>query len=110
MEASSSRETNRLVLVVPLREGAYERALELLADGPPFDPESAALVRHDVYVTPREVVFVFESPAGTPIALPGEDASLWRAANAWRKVMAGPARKARTACSWQRDANRPDRV
>lgn len=110
VEARSSQEGNRLVLVVPLREGRYERALELLAVGPPFDPDSAALVRHDVYVTPREVVFVFESPPGTPIALRGEDSSLWRAANEWRKVMAGPARKARTAFSWQRDANRPDRV
>ena len=97
-------EANRLVVVLPLREGAYDRALELLADGPPFDLESAAVLRHEVHVTRREVVFVFETPPGTPVGLRGDDPSLWRAANAWRKVAAGPARKATTAFSWQREA------
>ncbi len=59
-------------------------------------------------MTRREVVFVFETPAGTPVGLRGEDPALWRAANEWRKVAAGPARKAMTAFSWERDARPAD--
>jgi hypothetical protein len=103
MEAG--KETSRLVLVVPLKEGMHNRARELLAEGPPFDLEAATLARHDVYVTRNEVVFVFESLEGAALKLPGEDLALWRAANEWRKLMAGRPRKAETAFSWQHSTN-----
>ena len=95
---------NQLVLVVPLKPGALTRARELVAQGPPFDPAEAALVRHDVYATESEIVFVFESAAGTPLRLSGEDPSLWRAAAEWRPLLAGRPRKAATLFSWERGA------
>ena len=52
---------SRAVVVLPLREGASERAAQLLRSGPPFDPEEVGLDRHHVFLTDEEAVFVFES-------------------------------------------------
>ena len=52
-----------LVVVAPLREGAQERARELLAEGPPFDPEETVFDRHEVFLGEREVVFLFAGRA-----------------------------------------------
>jgi hypothetical protein len=50
----------RLAVVVGLRPGAEARAAELIAGGPPFDPEQSGFVRHSIYVGAGNVVFVFE--------------------------------------------------
>jgi hypothetical protein len=94
---------SRLVIVVPLREDAYEEARRLLDAGPPFQLEQTRFDRHEVHLTQREVVFVFDAP-GEPAALrlPGEDPALWRVAAAWRKLIAGTPRKAETVFSWRR--------
>jgi hypothetical protein len=59
---------SRLVVIAPLRENARERAVQLLSEGPPFQLEETAFDRHQVYLTDREAVFVFEGPgrAGYP--------------------------------------------
>lgn len=94
---------SELVLVVPLREGAYEQALALLREGPPFELEETDWGRHRVYATNREIVFVFESRApDARLRLPAEDPSLWKVARKWQRVMAGGPRKAQTAFSWSR--------
>jgi hypothetical protein len=94
---------SRLVLVVPLKEGAYERARSLLAEGPPFELERTEFDRHEVFLTEREVVFVFESQGPTAtLRLPGEDLSLWKAAARWQQLMAEKPRKAETAYAWTR--------
>lgn len=94
---------SNLVVVVPLKEGAHERARALLAEGPPFDLERTGFDRHEVFLTDREVVFVFEAPGSSAtLKLPGEDPSLWRVAAAWQPLMAGRPRKAETAYSWAR--------
>ena len=94
---------SRLVIVVPLKDGAHESARALLAHGPPFELERTDFDRHEVYVTPREVVFLFESlaPSAT-LRLPGEDPSLWKVAAEWEKLLAEKPRKAETAYSWTR--------
>jgi hypothetical protein len=97
---------SRLVVIVPLKAGGYEKARALLADGPPFDLETTEFERHDVYLTEREVVFVFESPGSSAtLRLPGEDPSVWKAAAAWQQLMAEKPRKAETAYSWARPEN-----
>src|SRR5215218_10164635 len=97
---------SRLVVVVTLKDNAYEKARSLLAQGPPFDLEATELERHEVYLTEREVVFVFDSErAQATLRLAGEDLSLWKAAAAWRKLMAERNRKAETAYSWARPLN-----
>lgn len=94
---------SRLVLVVPLREGARQQALELVEKGPPFDVESTHLVRHEVFLTDKEVVFDFETVGGKPpIELQAERPVLHEAAQAWDDVMAGRPRKAVRVFSWER--------
>lgn len=97
---------NRLVVVVPLKDGSFEKARSLLAQGPPFELEATEFDRHHVYLTELEVVFVFESsePSAT-LRLSGEDPALWKVASSWTKVMAGRPRKAETAYSWERPQN-----
>jgi hypothetical protein len=93
----------RLVVVVPLKEGARARARALLDEGPPFDLESAALDRHDVFLTEREVVFVFDAAGeAATLELPADDPGLWKAAAAWRECLGGRPRKAEVAFSWER--------
>lgn len=88
---------NELVVVLPLREKAYEEALGLLREGSPFELEETGFSRHRVYATKSEIVVVFESP-GPPATsrLGTEDPSRWRLARSWRKLTAGPPRKAQT--------------
>ncbi len=94
----------RLVLVVPLTEGTAERARELLQEGPPFELGSTHMERHDVFLTEREAVFVFETAGDAPaLELRAGDPALHEAATAWREVMAGRPRKADVAFTWQRD-------
>jgi len=92
-----------LVVVLPLKEGARERALALLADGPPFALEQTQYSRHNVFLTAREVVFVFEAPgANAALQLPGEDPGLWKAADAWGELLAETPRVAQESFSWTR--------
>ena len=46
---------------MPLKEGAIERAPELVSQGPPFDPAETPLTRHELLLTPWEAIFVFEA-------------------------------------------------
>lgn len=93
---------SRLVVIAPLKQDARERALQLLAEGPPFELEQTRFERHQVYLTDREAIFVFEGPGPATLELPGEDPALWRAAEAWNDCLAGKPRVASTAFSWER--------
>jgi hypothetical protein len=93
----------RTVFVLPLEDGAHERARSLLAGGPPFDPEQTALDRHEVFVTPNEVVLVFESKLGVDALEPLlSDPALWLSVAAWRELLAGPPRLTEEAYAWER--------
>lgn len=94
---------SRLVVVVPLKDGARKRAEELLDLGPPFDIDKTHLKRHAVWLTEHEVIFDFETP-GTepPIELSAEDPTLHAASRAWHEAMAGAPRKAQQVFSWER--------
>jgi hypothetical protein len=95
----------RTAFVVPLAEGAFERARELLRAGPPFDPAETPLDRHEVFLTSHEVVFVFESRLGLGALEPLlAEADLWASAAAWRDLLAGPPRLAEDVYSWSRPA------
>ena len=92
---------NRLVVVAPLRPGAEARARELLNEGPPFDLEGSKFDSHEVFVTPQEVVFVFEGHQ--TLSLTAGDPGLLSAAEAWAECLDGRPRIARSAFSWERD-------
>jgi hypothetical protein len=93
----------RLVVVAPLRPGGADRARELLDAGPPFDLEGSRFDAHEVYVTPNEVVFVFDGgESAGALSLAAEDPAVWRAAKAWAECLDGRPRIAREAFSWKR--------
>lgn len=94
---------SRFVVVAPLRAGARAGALTLLADGPPFDPAGTSLERHDVFVTDREVVFLFEGPeARDAVQTLAGDPAVWRAGAKWSELLAGRPRIADDAFAWTR--------
>jgi hypothetical protein len=100
---------SRLVVVVPLRDGARKRAEELLEKGPPFDVTTTRLCRHEVFLTDSEVIFDFETPgAEPPLELRVEDPALHEVAEAWSEVMAGSPRKAMPAFAWAREPRHDD--
>ena len=52
----------RIVVIAKLKPDSHAAAEEILQAGPPYDPEDIGLVRHGVYLSGSEVVFVFEGP------------------------------------------------
>jgi hypothetical protein len=93
---------SRVIVVLPLKEGAHEGAAAVLEQGPPFDPEQVGLERHQVYLTEREAIFVFEADVADAVDRLVNDLSLWGAAAAWIDLVAGPPRIAQEAFSWVR--------
>jgi hypothetical protein len=93
----------RIAVVLPLLEEAADAVRELLADGPPFDPDALALDRHHVFLTQTEAVFVFESELGAAALEPLlAEPELWQQAAAWSAYLAGPPRIAEDVYSWSR--------
>jgi hypothetical protein len=94
--------TRRTALVVPIDPAHHDAVCELVADGPPFEPrEIPGLLRHEVFVSPHEAVFVFETDSGLEaLETLLEDPTLWRSAAAWRTHVAGPPRLATAGFSW----------
>jgi hypothetical protein len=92
-----------VILIVPLKQHAIERAQTLIAEGPPFDPEEKGLERHEVFLTDQEAVFLFEGPNAAEIVQRlARDPNTWRAAVKWRRLLAGAPRLAHSAYTWQR--------
>jgi hypothetical protein len=92
----------RATLVVPLKEGAGDRARELAGQGPPFDPAETALTRHQLLLTEQEAIFVFETQSEEGLKALLNQVDLWAAAVAWQELMAGPPRLAELAYAWER--------
>lgn len=84
-----------VAVIVPLKTGCRERARELVAQGPPFNPAALGLKEHQVYLRERDVIFVF---GGANVRAKVERAmrnpTLWHAGLAWRDCIAGRPRLA----------------
>jgi hypothetical protein len=91
-----------VTVVLPLANGGLERARELAAEGPPFDPEETALVRHQLLLTPSEAIFVFEVESEAALETLLGRLDLWPAAAKWREIVSGPPRLAEAAYAWER--------
>jgi hypothetical protein len=100
-EATASE---RVAVVLPLRRGKAERARELVAGGPPFDVDQAGLDRHHVFVTEREVIFIFEGVGARGILERIVRSSpVLRAAARWQECAGGAPRVADETYAWRRD-------
>jgi hypothetical protein len=95
---------SRFVVVASLKDGMRDRARALVAAGPPFDPTQTGLSSHEVHVSDREVVFVFEGPESrAAVERLAGDPAVWGAAADWRSILAGRPRIAEQVFGWSRD-------
>lgn len=91
----------RVAVVVPLSEGYCDVVRDFLAEGPPFDPEAVGLARHQVFLTEREAIFLFDSPDGAqPLLRILEEPDFWGAASAWQRCCDSEPRLGTEAYSW----------
>jgi hypothetical protein len=100
----------RVAVVVPLRQGARVEVEDLVAGGPPFDPDEAGLERHEVFLSDEEAVFVFGLVSSSALRELVRDSSVWLAAGAWDDYVAGPARIARPSYTWEVPPAEPENV
>jgi hypothetical protein len=101
----------RLAIVARLKEGSGPRAAELIAAGPPFDLAETGIVRHSVYLSAGEVVFVFE---GHEVEWIVDDLidepfhyELLRAFDMWRPIVDGSPLVAKERFAWEAQAGVP---
>jgi len=94
---------NRLMIIARLKEGSQEAAEELIRRGPPFEPGELGFERHSVYVSPHDVVFLFEAHAVDRVVDNIVDDSVLSTALApWSALVDGPPRLAHERYHWSR--------
>jgi hypothetical protein len=93
----------RLVVVLPLRQGAAGEARALLRQGPPVDPSRGGLERYAAFVSDREAILVLEGPGVTTgDQAPWEDVSAWREGSRWERCLRSGPRLAEVIHAWER--------
>jgi hypothetical protein len=93
---------DRVVVVAQLKRAARDQAAELIAAGPPFDPEGLGFERHSVYLSSEEVVFVFEGPAvARRLADMIDDMVTSASFSAWAPLIRGAPRIAHERYFWK---------
>jgi hypothetical protein len=104
----------RVAIIAHLKEGSEQLADELVGAGPPFDLADTGIVRHSVYVSADEVVFVFEGHEVEWIVDQLIDEpfryELHRALEQWREILDGRPRVARERFGWQLDADESNAI
>jgi hypothetical protein len=97
----------RLALIVRLKPGTEVKAEELIATGPPFDPNESGFARHSVYLSASEVMFVFEAhQVEWLVEALIDNPFQWmveEAFDAWRPLVEGEPRIAREKFFWERE-------
>jgi hypothetical protein len=101
----------RVAIIARLKEGSEQRAVELVAGGPPFDLADTGIVRHSIYISPNEAVFVFEGHEVEWIVdeLINEPFryELQHALDQWREIVEGQPRVASERYGWQLEETQP---
>lgn len=96
---------NRVAVTARLKPDASQRAAELIANGPPFDPATLGLDRHSVFLSHGEVVFLFEGRQVEwvldELVSSDPESSAFRD---WQPLIEGIPRLAREAYFWQRES------
>jgi len=99
--ALASEQPQLVGIVVPLRKRALAEAAALIEQGPPFDLAALGVHRHDVLLSEREVLFLFEGrQLDEAMQRLLRDRSVWQAASGWARVIAGPPRLAAQRFGW----------
>ncbi len=97
----------RLALIARLKPGSEPRAKELIAKSPPFDLRESGFVRHSVFLSSTEVIFVFEAPEVEWLVNSLVDEpfhwTLRDALDDWRPLVEGQPRIAREEFFWEHD-------
>jgi hypothetical protein len=104
MVGRSSTTSTQIAMSVPIRPEQVDRVRELLRGGPPFDPEAIPeLESHHVYLGRDQVIFTFEG-RDVQHALDRlmHSTSVWIAAAAWRRCIAGQPATLETGYTWRR--------
>jgi hypothetical protein len=95
---------DRLMILARLNPARRADAERLLRQGPPFDPAELGFQRHSVYLTPSEVVFLFEAPEVEWIVESiVDDPVLSSALAPWGALTDGPPRIAHEHYFWARE-------
>jgi hypothetical protein len=101
----------RVAIIARLKAGSEERAAELVEAGPPFDLTDTGIVRHSIYISASEAVFVFEGHEVEWIVDQLVDEpfhyELHRALDQWREIVDGQPRVARERFGWQLEEPKP---
>ena len=101
----------RVAIIARLKEGSEQRAVELVGAGAPFDLADTGIVRHNIYVSASEAVFVFEGHEVEWIVDQLIDDpfhhELQRALEQWREIVDGQPHVARERFGWQLDEAEP---
>jgi hypothetical protein len=104
-----AEQVERMLVLVPLKPDALERARALVASGPPFDPAQKGLIRHEVFFTDTDAVFLFEGRnVNDLVQRLVREPGTWRAAVEWRRLLAASPRVARPGYSWADRETQPD--
>jgi hypothetical protein len=101
----------RLAIIARLKEGSQQRAAELVEAGPPFDLTQTGIIRHNIYLSAHDAVFVFEGHQVEWIVDQLIDDpfhyELHRALEQWREIVDGQPHVARERFGWQLDDAAP---
>jgi hypothetical protein len=99
--------SNQVAVVARLKDGAEARARELIAQGPPFDPQEMGFDRLAVYLSPGEVVFRFEGRgAAQKLADVLDDMVVSASFSAWAPLLDGTPRLAHESYFWEAQRSR----
>lgn len=100
----AGRPMTRLVVRVPVDPEHVERVRALVRRGPPYDlSEVPGLERHEVYLTDRDVMFLFEgADPGFAVERLMRDARVWSAFEGWDELVSGSPSVVEPAYSWSR--------
>jgi hypothetical protein len=101
----------RVAIIARLKQGSEQRAADLVAAGPPFGLADTGIVRHSIYISPSEAVFVFEGHQVEWIVDQLIDEpfhyELRHALEQWREIVEGQPHVARERYGWQLDQSEP---
>jgi hypothetical protein len=107
LAAIASEQPQLVGIIAPLRKRALAEAAALIERGPPFEFAALGVERHDVLLSEREVIFLFEGrQLDETMQRLVRDPSVWQAASGWSRVIAGPPRLAEQRFGWHKAARR----